>query len=98
MLLCLGYRPAAVALIRPLAEELPYAAGAALKSKKRNLGGGPSLPAARAPEAVALGTSCPQSLGREWRRGQQCPEKGGSCPGKAEPRFCLGSLGPAPLS
>ena len=29
------YRPAATALIRPLAWELPYAAGAALKSKKK---------------------------------------------------------------
>ena len=33
-LLWLCYRPAAVALIRPLAWESPYAAGAALKGKK----------------------------------------------------------------
>ena len=33
-LLQLWHRPAAVALIRPLAWEPPYAAGAALKSKK----------------------------------------------------------------
>ena len=31
----LWYRPAAAALIRPLAWQLPYAAGAALKSKKK---------------------------------------------------------------
>ena len=34
-LLWLWYRPAAVALIRPLAWETPYAAGAALKVKKQ---------------------------------------------------------------
>ena len=34
MLLWLWYRPAAVAVIRPLAWELPYAVGAALKRKK----------------------------------------------------------------
>ena len=34
MLLWLWFRPAAVASIRPLAWETPYAAGAALKSKK----------------------------------------------------------------
>ena len=34
--LWLWRRPAAVALIRPLAWELPYAAGAALKNKKQN--------------------------------------------------------------
>ena len=33
-LLWLWYRPAAVALIRPLAWELPYAVGAALKRQK----------------------------------------------------------------
>ena len=35
-LLWLWCRPAVVALIRPLAWELPYAMGAALKSKKKN--------------------------------------------------------------
>ena len=35
MLLWLWCRPAATARIRPLARELPYAAGAALKSKKK---------------------------------------------------------------
>ena len=35
MLLGLGCRPVAVALILPLARELPYAAGAALKSRKK---------------------------------------------------------------
>ena len=35
VLLWLWCRPAAIALIRPLAWELPYAAGAALKSNKR---------------------------------------------------------------
>ena len=35
VLLWLWHRPAAVALIRPLAWELPYAAGAALKRTKR---------------------------------------------------------------
>ena len=35
VLLWLWCRPAAIALIRPLAQEPPYAAGAALKSKKR---------------------------------------------------------------
>ena len=34
-LLWLWWRPAAVALIRPLAWELPYAESAALKSKKK---------------------------------------------------------------
>ena len=34
-LLWLGHRPAAAALILPLAQELPYVAGAALKRKKR---------------------------------------------------------------
>ena len=34
-LLWLWWRPAAVALIRPLAWELPYATGAALKSKEK---------------------------------------------------------------
>ena len=34
-LLWLWWRPAAVALIQPLAWELPYAAGAALKRKKK---------------------------------------------------------------
>ena len=34
-LLWLWYRPAAVASIRPLAWELPYVTGAALKSKKK---------------------------------------------------------------
>ena len=34
-LLCPWHRPAATAPTRPLAWELPYAAGAALKSKKR---------------------------------------------------------------
>ena len=41
MLLPLWWRPAAVALIGPLAWELPYAVGAALKSKKKK--GGLSL-------------------------------------------------------
>ena len=36
MLLWLWYRLAAVAVIRPLAWELPYAVGAALKRKKKN--------------------------------------------------------------
>ena len=31
----LGYKPAAIALIGPLAWELPYATGPALKSKKK---------------------------------------------------------------
>ena len=35
MLLWLWHRPAAVALIQPLAQELPYDAGAAIKRKKR---------------------------------------------------------------
>ena len=35
VLLWLWYRPAAVAPIRPLAWESPYASGAALKSKKK---------------------------------------------------------------
>ena len=35
MLLWLWLRPATVALIGPLTWELPYAAGAALKSKKK---------------------------------------------------------------
>ena len=35
VLLCLSCRPAGVALIRLLARELPYAAGAALKSKQK---------------------------------------------------------------
>ena len=35
MLLWLGCRPAAAALIRPLARELPYATGVALKRKKK---------------------------------------------------------------
>ena len=35
MLLCLWRRPAAVARIRPLAWESPYAAGVALQSKDR---------------------------------------------------------------
>ena len=35
-LLWLWYRPTAVALIQPLAWEVPYAAGAALKRKKQN--------------------------------------------------------------
>ena len=35
-LLQLWYRPAAVALIRPLAWELPYAVGVTLKSKNNN--------------------------------------------------------------
>ena len=35
MLLWLWYRPAAVAPIRPLAWELPYAAGAAIKRKEK---------------------------------------------------------------
>ena len=34
-ILWLWHRPAAVALIRPLAWELPYAVGAALKKKKK---------------------------------------------------------------
>ena len=34
-LLCLCHKPAAVALIGPLAWELPHAAGVALRSKKR---------------------------------------------------------------
>ena len=34
-LLWLGCRSAAVALIKPLARELPYAAGAAIKGKKK---------------------------------------------------------------
>ena len=39
VLLWLRYRLAAAALIRPLAWELPYAAGAALKrKKKKNIG------------------------------------------------------------
>ena len=36
-LLWLWHRPAAVALIRPLAWELPYAGGVALKGKKKKL-------------------------------------------------------------
>ena len=36
MLLWLWHGPAAVAPVRPLAWELPYAVGAALKSKKKN--------------------------------------------------------------
>ena len=36
MLLWLWHWPAAAALIQPLAWELPYASGAALKSKKKN--------------------------------------------------------------
>ena len=36
MLLWLWYRPAATAPIQLLAEELPYAAGAVLKKKKKN--------------------------------------------------------------
>ena len=36
MLLWLWCRPAAVSLIGPLAWELPYAAGTALKKKKKN--------------------------------------------------------------
>ena len=35
VLLWLWHRPAAVALIQPLAWDLPYAVGAALKKKKR---------------------------------------------------------------
>ena len=35
LLLWLWWRPAAVALIRPLAWELPYAVGVALKNKKK---------------------------------------------------------------
>ena len=35
-LLWLWYKPAAVALIRPLAWESPYVAGVALKKKKKN--------------------------------------------------------------
>ena len=35
VLLCLWYRPEAVALIGPLAWEPPYAMGAAIKSKKK---------------------------------------------------------------
>ena len=35
VLLWLGCRPAAVALIRPLAWELPYAVGVALKSERK---------------------------------------------------------------
>ena len=38
MLLRLWYRPAAAALIQPLAWELPYSAGATLKSKKEKKG------------------------------------------------------------
>jgi len=34
VLLCLWCRPAAIALIRPLAWELPYAVGVALKDKR----------------------------------------------------------------
>ena len=34
-LLCLWYRPAAIALIRPLAWESPYEVGAALKRQKK---------------------------------------------------------------
>ena len=37
-LLWLGHRPAATALIRPLAGELPYAAGKKKKRKKRGEG------------------------------------------------------------
>ena len=37
MLLWLGCRPAAAALIRPLARELPYATGMALKRKKKKM-------------------------------------------------------------
>ena len=37
MLLWLWYRLAAVAVIRPLAWELPYAVGAALKRKKKKI-------------------------------------------------------------
>ena len=36
-LLWLWHRPAAVSLIGPLAWELPYATGAALKSKKKKI-------------------------------------------------------------
>ena len=36
VLLCLWCRPPAAALIRPLAWELPYAAGAVLKKKKKS--------------------------------------------------------------
>ena len=35
VLLWLWYRPAAIALIQPLAQELPYAIGVALRKKKR---------------------------------------------------------------
>ena len=34
-LLCLWCRPAAIALIQPIAWDLPYAVGVALKSKKK---------------------------------------------------------------
>ena len=34
-MLCLWFRPAAIALIQPLAWELPYAMGAALKKEKK---------------------------------------------------------------
>ena len=40
MLLWLWYRPAAAAPIQPLAWELPYAAGAAVKRKKKCVWGG----------------------------------------------------------
>ena len=33
---CLWRKPAAAALIQPLAQEIPYAAGAALKRKKNS--------------------------------------------------------------
>ena len=36
VLLWVWYRPEAVALIQPLAQELSYATGAALKRKKKN--------------------------------------------------------------
>ena len=36
-MLWLGHRPGAIALIRPLAWELPYALGLALKKKKKDV-------------------------------------------------------------
>jgi len=37
VLLWLWYRPAAAGLTQPLAQEIPYAAGAALKRKKKSI-------------------------------------------------------------
>ena len=90
-LLWLWYRPAATALIRPLAWEAPYAAGTALKrqktkKRKRNRG---SISVAMAPShrsgGIKLAPRLPAQLFPAPTRGA------GGCTGRLMPHLLSGS-------